>query len=352
MKLERSDGYATQSLSSNKFCALLKDNLLRDYNRRRMCNLKQSNMQSKTRTRLLTQEFEQKNLVLSKNPQKVKLSKAFDSLCTSQDIVSKQTFSRRSSLTNFKETFRENGKNAVQFAPPDLAVNSKEVNIKSFPQLPFQRPVKYLNFCDYYDKSIQIVSTDELSVKRKAKCYAVDNSNHIEKRQTCQPISSKKHSLKDIVNQRKTVSFIDPEFYVNFKYENPIKKKSNFALKGSNSLAKFSPSKSKKVAKEDSSFLNQYFRFKDDLYNRSRNSVFMDKNLVNNVNSFIISNYKSYWMSSVDFLLSQKPINKIANGYYEFHSITSKTFKPMSSLEMIIFRLEKDIRRERIVLFR
>lgn len=106
-----------------------------------------------------------------------------------------------------------------------------------------------------------------------------------------------------------------------------------------------------KLNMRDSCFLRKYFKLKNDLLENREESMMIKEKLVEEMSKFIKDNYKSYWMSSIEDLLAQDVIEHIRFGYYRYKSINFGPFKLMSDVEKMIFRVQEDINKERMILF-
>jgi hypothetical protein len=349
MRLEQYNESSTKTLLSKKFSTLLEKNLIKDSFRKSICKPELLKLRSKSDFRLLSKKCKVRDILVFRERSNQGINRPAFGIQTCSENVLEGFHERRSSLRIPKEFIdsrnmrkSENGRNIAE-----LKLQKSHSDFK-LPKFSVQNGVSNLNFCDYYNQN-KIVKPNWDSRKSQLTERSNFQKLKLEKRTNKDSKCAKISSSKENNSKKKVVTFeknqaegIKAHRTRNIKVDRKrFRSESGLVFDGSNM---------KNIIKESSVFLNQFFKLKDEFYERSRNSSLIDANFVRNINSFLISNYQSYWMRAADNLLSQAHIQEINKGYYEFHSIVARSFRFMGPVETLLHKLREDLLREKIAL--
>jgi hypothetical protein len=201
--------------------------------------------------------------------------------------------------------------------------------------------MKKANFCDFFDPSIfKLITEKRMNLIKKElnfsqNCLISGKCSKYVKPVIPDRILQKRKSMPLLVPLKKDPSEI---FSRNSK--------SLTILKLSTAVPQRKTRLTCRVNKKDSLFINQYFNLKNQVFNKTKNSTLNDRAMLVQVNSFVFQNNKSYWMKSIDQLLSLQVIDQIRYGYYRHKDIKLGGFKLMGQVERILYFLQTDLRRE------
>jgi hypothetical protein len=261
------------------------------------------------------------------------------------DICLKPINKKIVNFDSIKEKFRKSSTNRLQEDPPKNLKEKERAARKPTLFLSHDLSIKKVNFCDFFGPALskKVFPTKRPLNKPRSKCpvdlLAAEMLAKSLKLGDPRPLLLKSKSLPLVITECKD--------YSDFRLR---KSKSFHNLEVCRKVVHKKARIAFRISKKDSIFVNQYFQLKDKMYNKVKNTSLNDDKTLVQVNSFIFHNYQSYWMRSIDDLLSMEVIGKIKYGYYRNKNISYAGFITRNQIEQMLSLLRQDILKEALKL--
>jgi hypothetical protein len=348
MKNPKRNEHLRSDSNRNRFLALLNQNRINDLQRKQF--LEPKSRHSRTTKSMSTNNLPSQCIVAIN-----------DNLNNDDELVSRafhrseyQEIQEAFDLNNCRTEFRQSTKtlkekiseNLVKSKTNILVLNQAKVrdraSLKKVPSFYLLTDADPKNFCDFYAFTQTEWNDGQNKEGRVRQTYnsRSRNTNLFGHRRPSQLSPSKTRNY-DLSKKQSTSTDAN-------------KKRLSYRIKSVLSKKSFIPNLQQgsdiKLNMRDSSFLSKYFKLKNDLLENQEESLSTKQKLVEEMSQFIKQNYKSYWMNSIEDLLSQNAIEHIRFGYYRYKSINFGPFKLMTDVEKMIFRVQEDISKERMIL--
>lgn len=350
MHAHKRNDFSQLSTSDNKFLALLNQNRINAFERKQLLESKSKHLRgnkSHSTNNLQTpwQKVKQENL----DKEAEKISKVFyhsENQEPIEDVDMSDFRARLRTKTNgvrdkIAEKLLKNKTNLLLMQQPKT---NHQKSLGRAPSFFIRTVAEPKNFCDFY----AFTQSNWTEGQAKENCFRMfhcrrqsQNPNEFRNSQKYSPAKKK---LQD-TDKEKLTSTDSSQKRLSHRIKSVFSKKSFIPKLQQGSEGLF------KLNTRDSSFFRKYFKLKNELFENQEDTLVFKQKVVEEMGQFIKENYKSYWMSSIEDLLAQDAIENIRFGYYCYKSINLGPFKLMSDVEKIIFRIQEDINKEKMILF-